>query len=251
MRDSAADRDNSKVALLIIDMWDLSGLHHCRSATRRIDELAPSIERLARFLREDGALVIHAPSECMDFYAATGPRRRASEAMHHAAHVDFAWNWPDADLEPLIPGLIWAWEDRVPSLDRCSCEAGSPSCITREPIPPTRQVSAIRVDPLDAVTDQGQEVFNLLRELGIEDVVMTGVHANICVLSRAFGIRQLVRLGLKPVLCRDLTDSFHRHPDGHEAGNALVVRHIERFWCPTIVSHQLMGHSSFRASGVE
>lgn len=38
------------------------------------------------------------------------------------------------------------------------------------------------------------------------------VHTNICVLGRPFGIRQLVRLGKKPVLCRDPTNSFHRDP---------------------------------------
>lgn len=240
------DWENARTAFLIIDMWDLTGLHHCRSATRRIEELAPAIERLAGFLRDDGALVIHAPSECMDYYSATEPRRRASHATHHDALVEFGWNWPDTDREPVVPGLIWAWEDRIPEMDRCSCDAGPPSCITREPVSPTRQTSAIGVDPRDAITDQGQEIFNLLRERGIEDVVVTGVHGNICVLSRDFGIRQLVRLGLRPVLCRDLTDSFHRHPAGHEAGNDLVVQHIERFWCPTIESHQL-----FKGGAVE
>jgi hypothetical protein len=39
--------------------------------------------------------------------------------------------------------------------------------------------------------------------------------ANICVLARPYGIRQLVFLGKRSVLCRDLTDSFHRDPRGH------------------------------------
>jgi hypothetical protein len=98
------------------------------------------------------------------------------------------------------------------------------------------------------VTDIGQEVFNLLEERDIRDVFLMGVHANICVLSRDFGIRQLVRIGKRPVLCRDLTDSFHRHPAGHFIGNQVVVEHIERYWCPTVTSAELVGGDPFRFS---
>jgi nicotinamidase-related amidase len=37
----------------------------------------------------------------------------------------------------------------------------------------------------DAVTDDGQEMFNLLEERHITDVVVMGVHTNICVVSRS------------------------------------------------------------------
>jgi nicotinamidase-related amidase len=91
-------------------------------------------------------------------------------------------------------------------------------------------------------------VFNLLEERDIGDVILMGVHANICVLSRDLGIRQLVRVGKRPVLVRDLTDSFHRHPAGHLAGNRMVVEHIERYWCPTVTSAELVGGEPFQFS---
>lgn len=72
-----------------------------------------------------------------------------------------------------------------------------------------------------------------------------GVHTNVCVLGRPFGIRQLVYLGKRPLLCRDLTDSFHRWPAGHVAGTDLIVSHIETFWCPTVTSDQLVGGEAF------
>jgi nicotinamidase-related amidase len=101
------------------------------------------------------------------------------------------------------------------------------------------------------VTDDGQEVLNLLEHRGIADVVVMGVHTNICVLGRPYGIRQLVYLGKKPLLCRDLTDAFHRDPRGHAWGTDQVVAHIERYWCPTVTSHQLVGGTpfSFRGGG--
>jgi len=77
---------------------------------------------------------------------------------------------------------------------------------------------------------------------------MTGVHTDVCVLGRPFGIRQLVYLGKKPLLCRDLTDAFHSHPGGHFNGTDLIVAHIETHWCPTVTSDQLVGGKPFRFS---
>jgi nicotinamidase-related amidase len=94
----------------------------------------------------------------------------------------------------------------------------------------------IEVCAEDAVTDDGQEMFNLLEERHITDVVVMGVHTNICVVSRSYGIRHLVFLGKRPVLCRDLTDAFHRDPRGHSRGTDQIIPHIERMWCPTVTS---------------
>lgn len=238
--------ESSRGAVIVCDMWDLRGRHHCRSATKRIEELAPAIDGVAAALREQGALIIHAPSECMDFYEDTPARETAVNAPHHPAPAELGWNWPDPDREPLVPELVMPWGEWAGDPDRCSCDPSSPSCIDRASVPPVRQIDSIEVWPEDAVTDSGQEVFNLLEERGIEHVLVTGVHTNICVLSRDFGIRQLVYLGKHPILCRDLTDSFHRHPAGHFEGNRMVVDHIEAHWAPTVTSDELVGGAPFR-----
>jgi nicotinamidase-related amidase len=41
-------------------------------------------------------------------------------------------------------------------------------------------------------------VFNMLEQRDIDDVVIMGVHTNLCVLGRPFGIRQLVYAGKRP-----------------------------------------------------
>jgi nicotinamidase-related amidase len=235
--------DTSRSAVIICDMWDLRDLGHCRSATRRIEELAPALNRVVAALRRDGAFVIHAPSECVDSYRDTPGRLRARNAPHVSARVKFDWNWPDPSRELPVPGLVAPWPGE-PII--CSCDSPEP-CIGGAPLLPwTRQVAAIEMRPEDAVTDDGQEVFNLLEERRIEDVLIMGVHTNVCVLSRPFGIRQLVYVGKKPILCRDLTDSFHRMPGGHFAGNRMICEHIERYWCPTMTSDQLVGGEPFR-----
>jgi hypothetical protein len=61
-----------------------------------------------------------------------------------------------------------------------------------------------------------------------------------CILNRSFAIKQMVRWGLPVALVRDLTDSLYnpaRPPYvNHDAGTALVIAYIEKFWCPSIDS---------------
>jgi len=77
-----------------------------------------------------------------------------------------------------------------------------------------------------------------------------GVHLNMCVLGRPFGIRQMVRLGKNVALVRDMTDTMYdprREPKvSHFEGTDLVVEHVEKFWCPTLLSTDLTGRPPFR-----
>lgn len=230
------DWDPARAAVIICDMWDA---HHCLSAARRTAEMAPRVNEVAAGLREQGALLIHAPSGCVDFYDGTPARELAIQAPHAPAPAPFDWNGWEHDGDAELPATLT-------DPGGCSCDSAQPCGEAAPPYPWTRQTPLIGIDPRDAVSDDGQEVFNLLKARGIDDVIVMGVHANICVLGRPFGIRQLVQLGKKPVLCRDLTDSFHRDPRGHFRGTADVVAHIERRWCPTVTSDQLVGGLPFR-----
>ena len=70
-----------------------------------------------------------------------------------------------------------------------------------------------------------------------------GVHTNICILNRGFGIRQMTRLGFNIVLVRDLTDAMYdprtRPFVSHTRGTELVVEHIESKWCASIIGEDL------------
>ncbi|HEX7446464.1 MAG TPA: isochorismatase family protein, partial [Pirellulales bacterium] len=223
-----------KTAIIIIDMWDK---HHCRSAEARVAEMAPAMNRAVDAARRRGVFVIHAPSDCMEFYAGTPQRRRAIEAPPAKTPVKFQWNKLDARHEgPLADEVATAG---------CSCDSA-------EPCGPDyrawkRQIDAIEIAAEDAVSDSGQEIFNMLRQRGIEHVIVMGVHTNVCVLGRPFGIRQLVYLDQDVVLCRDLTDSYHRRvAASHFDGLKMIVRHIEQYWCATITSTALTGEPPFR-----
>jgi nicotinamidase-related amidase len=227
--------DPAATAVVVCDMWDA---HHCLSAARRVEELAPRVNDVLGALREGGALIIHAPADCMEFYRDVPARHRAATALPVPASAAFGWNdWEPEEVRTLPESLT--------APGPCSCESDAPCNSGSPPYPWTRQTPLIEVGAEDAITDDGQEMFNLLEERGLTDVIVMGVHTNICVLSRSYGIRQLVFLGKRPMLCRDLTDAFHRDPRGQAWGTEQIIAHIERMWCPTVTSDQLMGGMPF------
>lgn len=65
-----------RTALIICDMRDQ---HWCASATERTVQMALRINTLAGVMRDAESLIIHAPSDTMDFYLAHPVRRRLRE----------------------------------------------------------------------------------------------------------------------------------------------------------------------------
>lgn len=249
-----AQWDAKKTALVICDVWDS---HHCLNAVRRVGQVAPRIDQLARKLRNQGATVIHAPSDCMDFYKDSPARKRAMAIPIRSDTPEEIAKWCDqiegesSDAYPVDqsdggedddPAEHAQWASRLSSLGR-------------DPKRPwIRQTEAIEIDSsLDFVSDSGKEIWNILKSRGIERVFVCGVHTNMCVLGRPFGLRQLKQHGFDPVLVRDLTDTMYnplRWPYiNHFSGTDRVIDHIERVVCPTVSSEQWLGQRDFRFPG--
>ena len=234
-----------KTALIICDMWDD---HWCRSASKRVVELAPALNATVKAARNRGVFIIHAPSSCTDFYKDTPQRKRAQAAKFAATPKPLStlerwgtsWCWTDPKHEAVLP---------IDDSDM-GCDCTPTKCTIREAW--TRQNSLIDIAEPDAITDNGQETWNLLAERGIDHVILCGVHLNMCVLGRPFAIRQMVKMGMKVALIRDLTDTMYNpeRPPGvsHFAGTDLVVAHVERHWCPSFLSTDITGTAAFRFS---
>src|SRR5438552_9655824 len=73
----SATWDAKKTALIICDMWDD---HWCKSAARRVAELAGPMNDTVKAARARGAFIIHAPSSVTSFYKDTPQRKRAQQA---------------------------------------------------------------------------------------------------------------------------------------------------------------------------
>ncbi len=77
-----------------------------------------------------------------------------------------------------------------------------------------------------------------------------GVHTNMCVLGRPFGLRNLSRAGKNVMLVRDLTDTMYNSRMwpyvSHFEGTNRIVEHIEKYVAATITSADLTGKPAFR-----
>jgi len=232
-----------KTALIICDMWDD---HWCKSAARRVVEMAPQLNEVVKTARARGIFIIHAPSTCTGFYDGTPQRKRAQAASFSKTPVPLAtaerwgtaWCWTDPKHEAVLP---------IDDSDM-GCDCRPAKCPIREAW--KRQINLIEIADGDAITDNGQETWNLLAERGIENVVLCGVHLNMCVLGRPFAIRQMVNLRKNVALMRDMTDTMYNpeRPPGvsHFEGTDLVIEHVEKYWCPSFTSTDLTGKPAFR-----
>ncbi len=72
--ESSVQWDPQHTAVIVCDMWDD---HWCRGAAERVGELAKPMNRLLENFRQRGALIIHAPSTCVQAYEGTPARLRA------------------------------------------------------------------------------------------------------------------------------------------------------------------------------
>ena len=74
--------------------------------------------------------------------------------------------------------------------------------------------------------------------------MLVGVHLNMCVLGRPFGLRRIGESGRDVVLVRDLTDTMYDPAQwpwvNHFTGTDRMVGHVERHVCPTISSDQVL-----------
>jgi nicotinamidase-related amidase len=232
-----------KTAIIVCDMWDD---HWCKSASRRVGEMAPALNAMLNAARAKGIFIIHAPSSVVDFYKNTPQRNLAQKAPFAKAPIKLstsprwgtAWCWTDGKREGVLP---------IDDSDMgCSCKGEK--CEIREAW--KRQNKLIDMVKGDALTDNGQETYNLLAERQIDNVILCGVHLNMCVLGRPFAIRQMVKLGKNVALMRDMTDTMYNpeRPPGvdHFTGTDLVIEHVEKFWCPSFTSTDITGEEAFR-----
>lgn len=241
----------AETAVIVCDVWDS---HHCLNAVRRLAEFAPRLDTLLDETREMGVTIIHAPSGCMDAYEGHPARRRAMATPVAAEFPEEITRWCSqipAEERGVYPiDQTDGGEDDDP--DEHAAWAKKLEAMGRDPRRPwERQSEMITIDPdRDYITDRGDEVWSILEGRGIKNVVLTGVHVNMCVLGRPFGLRQMVRNGKNAVLVRDLTDAMYNPQSwpyvSHFTGNDLIVEHIERYVCPTITSDQILGGNAFR-----
>ena len=244
--------DPKQTAIIVCDMWDR---HHCPTAEKRVVELCPRMNDVLESARKRGILIIHAPSSCMEAYKDHPGRKLAQSA-------------PAAKELPID---IAKWCYKIPSeekgeypidqTDSCDCEkegiAAHEKAMAAEgrnpKAPWKKQNPLLTIRDEDPISDSGVEIWNLLTARGINNVMLLGVHTNMCVLGRPFGLRQMAKNGKNTALVRDLTDTMYnpekRPHVSHFKGTELIIVHIEKYVCATITSDQIAVGPMFRFAG--
>ena len=210
----------AKSALIVCDMWDK---HWCRGANVRVAALVRKLEPVLETARSKGMIIVHAPSDTMSYYAAMPQRQRmlSLQAFDPPKERDLAsppLPIDDSDGGCDTPG------DKEHQVWKC-------------------ENPGLKIAPEDYISDNGREIYNLLRSRGIDTIFYAGVHANMCILNRTFAIKQMTKWGMRCILLRDLTDAMYGPQDAphvtHQQGTELVIDYIEKYWSPTALSQDL------------
>lgn len=177
-----------QTAIIVCDVWDY---HHCLNAVRRLEEFAPRLNHVLMSARARGAVVIHAPSDCMPSYADHPARLRATQTPTAANLPPNIVHWCSrlrSELGDYPIDQSDGGEDDDPQ--EHAEWAAKLEAMGRNPgMPWQKQSDLISIDrDKDYISDRGDEVWNILESRGIKNVILTGVHCNMCVLGRPFGL---------------------------------------------------------------
>lgn len=218
-----------ETAIIVCDMWDQ---HWCQTATARVKAMSPEMNEVLKRARRRGITIIHAPSSTMDYYMDFPQRKKLLGAPHDASSdVIEDWYALDPDREGPLPVDDSDGGCDDPNSDCVNCAVWK------------KQIDLLEIEEADGISDDGKEINNYFHSLGIKNVLLMGVHTNMCVLGRPFGIRSHIAQGRKVLLVRDLTDAMYnpKMPPyvTHQKGTDLIINHIEKYWCPTITSDQI------------
>jgi len=226
----------AETAIIICDMWDR---HWCDDATARVAEMAPAMNKVITIAREKGVKIVHAPSECMDYYAKYPGRKEALK-------------YKDQKMAALADGSKLPSEENAPwPVDQSDEGCENANCKPHRTW--TKQIDALTITDQDLISDSGAEIGAYFKKKGIKNVILMGVHTNMCVIGRTFGLRAMKRMGMNVVLMRDMTDLMYnsKMPPfvNHFTGLDLMIDYIETYVCPSIVSTDFTGNKQFRFKG--
>lgn len=222
-----------ETAIIICDMWDK---HWCRGATARVAEMAPAMNELLDIARGKGVKIVHAPSDCMDYYKDYPGRKEAGKYKDKQIAGQ-----ADGSKLPSEANAVWPVDQSDEGCEEADCKPHRAW---------TRQTDLLTIKDEDLISDSGAETGAYFKKKKIKNVILMGVHTNMCVIGRSFGLRAMKRMGMNVVLMRDMTDLMYNHEMppyvNHFTGLDLMVKYIETYVCPSVVSTDFTGKKPFR-----
>ncbi len=230
--------DADKVAVIVCDMWNM---HPCKELADRSPSLAKEINAFIRQARSLGMHIIHAPSATMQYYGDCEQRKKMVGYLNASSRSYESQNFSRRRLLPL--GHF-----------TCRCktggdfENGAYSCDEsfsgiEKDLSNWKQSRYITIEDGDYISDDGKEIRQLFWNKGIQHFFIVGVHSNMCLIARSFGVFEMQGAGFFPIVVRDLVDAAYT-PDidpyvSVDRANELMTEWFEKHVCPTISFEEL------------
>jgi nicotinamidase-related amidase len=265
-REFTEEWNPKETAFIVCDMWSN---HPCAHAVARLKDLAVEMNTVFDAARKKGILIVFAPSSSsaeLDKWYGKLPARTASAKYRHGYDNPRHWDFWVHGRGGEIHHSHLAFAGEKDAVKGFELPGGNTSCIVKsepasEPQPP--QVSILKIADTDIITDDFVEMIGgkydgkeykeyLFKERGIKNVILCGVHTDMCVIGRPFGCRALKTAGYNVVLARDLTDhtwncdSRDKNIIDHYEGLDKIVKYIETYICPSITTTDITGKPAFK-----
>ena len=98
--------------------------------------------------------------------------------------------------------------------------------------------------PKDGICEPLEPVWNLMQARGIRHVIVAGTAANMCVMGKSLGIRNLVSHGIEVVAAWDMTRPCYNPASppyvNMPEATRMMAEYYEKFWCPTITGAEIL-----------
>ena len=142
--------NSRETALIICDMWDQ---HWCSEATERVAEMAPHLNTVVSEARKKGALIVHAPSDAIDFYKDHPARKLGQKYKYNSVAKIISENKLDSEENE-----DWPFE-----ISNGGCMVNPNNKEVNQSVW-TRQIETIDIHEGDAISDSGTEIGSLFRK---------------------------------------------------------------------------------------
>jgi hypothetical protein len=212
--------NTNELAILVIGMWSN---HQCLVANRKLEELSPKVDSFLKKGRANNMKIIFGSSSLIKL-----PKykllRENMKNIPFANLVDKGLSFPPIPFNDSDGGI----NEKNDTFKRCDVDMNQ----------------MIEIVNTDAMTDNAKELLNYLYYHKIKLCLVVGVHTNMCVLDRPYGMKNIARYGFPMAIVRDLGDPMIK-PDGivikdRDDAHEKIVHYVEQYFAPSINSHDLM-----------
>jgi nicotinamidase-related amidase len=176
----------SKTAIIVIDMWNS---HWCMTASQRVSAMVPRMNKVLGIARQLGMQVIWNPSDVITAYSGY-PQYEKAIAVEHRTAPDTR---EDLSAKFTAPGGACMCGPGFGCGGNYGWDAMHPDLV---------------IDEEDLFSASTDEIYSLLSERGITDIIYMGVHTNMCVFGKPGAMSKMWKAGFNCLLARDLNDAI-------------------------------------------